>query len=231
MRRLIIITLFALSACVQPSPQTERPVAPIEQTPQAGSPAARQFIEVTQTVTPIARRECRARRGGNKCDFTIVLDTRPNRPPNAYQTEDKRGRPILIFTPALISSVRNADELAFVVGHEAAHHILRHLEQTRQSAMVGALVFSGLASMRGATPEEIRKAQQAGALIGARTYSKEYELEADQLGAIITRRAGYDPLRGAGFFDRLPNPGNRFLGTHPPHSARKRAIRQAVSQM
>jgi hypothetical protein len=34
--------------------------------------------------------------------------------------------------------------------------------------------------------------------VGARRYSKAFELEADALGTVIAARAGYDPLRGCG---------------------------------
>jgi predicted Zn-dependent protease len=45
-------------------------------------------------------------------------------------------------------------------------------------------------------------------------------LEADALGTVITKRAGYDPVRGAAFFTQIADPGDRFLGTHPPNAKR-----------
>jgi hypothetical protein len=57
--------------------------------------------------------------------------------------------------------------------------------------------------------------------MAARSYSKDFELQADALGAEIALVAGYDPLRGTAFFDRLPDPGDKFLGSHPPNAARK----------
>jgi len=77
----------------------------------------------------------------------------------------------------------------------------------------------------------VRSAQELGAAVGARTYSKEFELEADRLGTIITKRAGYDPLRGAEFFTRIPDPGNRFLGTHPPNAQRIQTVRETAARL
>ncbi|MDP5361691.1 MAG: M48 family metalloprotease, partial [Paracoccaceae bacterium] len=74
-------------------------------------------------------------------------------------------------------------------------------------------------------------AQRLGASVGARTYSKEFELEADALGSRIAAAAGFDPLRGAEFFFRIPDPGDRFLGTHPPNAERLRTVRQVAASL
>jgi predicted Zn-dependent protease len=62
-------------------------------------------------------------------------------------------------------------------------------------------------------------------------YSKEFELEADALGAEIALIAGFDPLRGTGFFDRLPDPGDKFLGSHPPNRQRKALVAATVRRL
>ncbi len=233
-RFLIFALLISLGACatVQVSTEPQRPA------PQAGSGttadpsrAARQFIQVVETVEPVAEQACRNAATQNNCDFLIVVDDRPGQPANAFQTVDSRGRPILAFNLALIRSVDNADELAFVMGHEASHHILAHLDRMQESANVGAVIFSGIAAITGANETAVRSAESLGAQVGARTFSKDFELEADRLGTIITARAGYDPIRGAQFFTRIPDPGNRFLGTHPPNAERMDVVRQTVAGM
>ena len=57
------------------------------------------------------------------------------------------------------------------------------------------------------------------------------ELEADALGTIIAHEAGFDPLRGAAFFERIPDPGNQFLGTHPPNAARIETVRRVAASL
>ncbi|WP_305967945.1 MULTISPECIES: M48 family metallopeptidase [unclassified Mameliella] len=223
-RLLPLIALALLSACAAPLPAPAPSTLGGSEAQQRANRAARQFVQVVQTVEPVAERECRQRTRGLNCDFQIVIDDRADLPPNAFQTVDRYGRPILAFNIGMINSVRNADELAFVMGHEAAHHILDHLAKTRQSATIGAVVFAGIAAISGAEADAVRDAEQLGAAVGARTYSKEFELEADQLGTIITYRSGFDPLRGAEFFARIPDPGNRFLGSHPPNAARLKIV-------
>jgi predicted Zn-dependent protease len=160
-----------------------------------------------------------------------VVDDRPGQPPNAFQTLDSRGRPVIGFTLALIADARNADELAFVLGHEAAHHIAGHIPRRQDQALGGALVAGVLAQASGLTPEEVRAAQNLGAEVAARSYSREFELEADALGAEIALIAGFDPVRGSGFFDRLPDPGDRFLGSHPPNAQRKAQVAATVQRL
>lgn len=235
---LILMAALGLSACVAVEPVAEAP-RPIDTTPISARPgqalpprdAARNFVIAVENVEPVAEAYCRARTRRTSCDFRIVVDDRPGQPPNAFQTLDRSGRPVLGFTLALVATARNVDELAFVMGHEAAHHILGHIPQVEQSALSGAIVAGVLASLGGADDAGIRAAQDMGATVGARRFSKEFELQADALGAEIAFRAGFDPVRGAAFFGRLPDPGDRFLGSHPPNAARIATVRQVVAEL
>lgn len=197
--------------------------------PLAASDASRSFAQVVRTVEPVAERECRARTRNTSCDFLIVVDDRPDQPANAFQTLDESGRPIIAFTVQLIRDARNRDELAFVLGHEAAHHIAGHIARAQQNAVAGAVIAGSLAVLLGGGPEAVDVAQRQGAQVGARTYSKSFELEADALGTVITARAGFDPVRGAEFFTRIPDPGDRFLGTHPPNAQRIATVKRVAA--
>lgn len=236
MRWLVLLAFAVLAACdvgttASPGaarPQSSAPQLSEQEARSRAGIAARQFVSVVETVEPVAERECRMMAPRANCDFQIVVDDRPGQPPNAFQTVDRNGRPILAFNLGLIASVENADELAFVMGHEAAHHVLGHLGRTQQNAAVGAVILSGLVALGGADAAAVQSAEQIGASLGARTYSKDFELEADRLGTIITARAGYNPVRGAQFFNRIPDPGNRFLGSHPPNAARMEMVRRTA---
>lgn len=215
-----------------PSAPTSSPSSTAQQASSASTrQLARSFAAVVQTVEPVAERECARRTSNLNCDFRIVVDDRPGQPANAYQTLDKSGRPLIVFTLGLIRDARNRDELAFVLGHEAAHHIAGHLGRQQQAATLGAVIFGGLATLGGAGSGGAETAQRVGAAVGARTFSKEFELEADRLGTIITARAGYDPVRGAEFFTRIPDPGDRFLGSHPPNADRIATVRRTAAQI
>lgn len=231
-RMLVAVAALALAACeMAPQPQpVPRPAPQASKVTIRGNESAiKAFIRVVKVVEPVAERECSARTRGVSCDFAIVVDTRPGLPANAFQTLNRAGRPIIGFTVALLADARNEDEIAFVMSHEAAHHIKGHLLRQQQSAMAGAVVSTGIAILMGADDKAIQAAQREGAFVGSRIYSKEFELEADALGTVITKKAGYDPLTGAQFFFRIPDPGNKFLGTHPPNGQRLATVRRVAA--
>lgn len=227
---LCCAVVLGLAGCTPPPPMTPKPSGPPPAT-DVSRASARSFVQVIDRIEPVAEQVCRARTRGQRCDFKVVVDDRPNVPPNAFQTEDKYGRPVIGFTLALIKRARNADEIAFVFGHEAAHHIRGHLRQTSKNAAIGALVLGGLVTAGGGDASAVQQAQKVGSILGQRRYSKVFELEADALGTIITKQAGFDPVRGAEFFNRIPDPGDRFLGSHPPNAKRIEVVRRTAAQM
>lgn len=188
--------------------------------------AVQNFSTVVNRVEPVAEQVCRERTSNVNCDFRIVVDDTVNAPPNAFQTVDANGRPIIAFTVSLIATARNTDELAFIMAHEAAHHVRGHLARSRQNATIGAAIAGAIFGGDSAATEA---AQQIGAAIGARSYSKDFELEADALGTVIAARAGFNPVRGAQFFNRIPDPGNRFLGTHPANADRLATVQRVAA--
>jgi predicted Zn-dependent protease len=97
--------------------------------------------------------------------------------------------------------------------------------------MAGAILLGGLATLAGVSPTAVDAATNVGATVGARSYSKDFELEADAIGTVIAKRAGYNPVRGAEYFNRIPDPGDRFLGTHPPNKQRIETVRRVNAQM
>ena len=232
-----LIVPFLLAACAPPPgavvrtpmPVAVAPVVTAEPAPD-GATAAENFLTVAAQMEPRIEAECRARTsGGRSCDYQVMIDDRPGTAPNAFQTIDDRGRPVVAFNLSLIAEARNRDELAFVMGHEAAHYILGHLDRKTTDATRGALILGVLAAASGADAGAVAQAQDIGAEMGARAYSKDYELQADRLGAVIAWNAGYDPERGAVFFTRIPDPGHSFLGTHPANGERIAAVQGVVA--
>ncbi|MGQ0564404.1 MAG: M48 family metallopeptidase [Gemmobacter sp.] len=233
-RQLVVAFSLLLAGCAEPvvlPAPVEGPVPAAARLSAQLPPraAAQNFVMAVERVEPVAEQVCRARTRSMPCDFRIVIDDRPGQPPNAFQTLDRAGRPVIGLTLTLIAGARNVDEIAFVLGHEAAHHILGHLPQQRESAAAGAILAGVLATLGGGDDAAVRAAQDVGAVVGARRYSQDFELQADALGTQIAFRAGFDPVRGSAFFSRLPDPGNRFLGTHPPNAQRLATVRRAVA--
>ena len=217
----LLLALF-LSGCVDTTQESSSASKPVYLTDEN----VRQFKQVVSDVEPVAERYCAEELPNANCDFKILVDDRRGQPPNAFQTLDRSGRPILAFTVSLLADV-NRDELAFIMSHEAAHHIAQHISKQQTSAVVGGILIGGIAAAAGIGA--VDSYFDIGASVGGRIYSKEHELEADSIGTVIAHLSGYDPLKGADFFNRIPDPGDRFLGTHPPNAERIATVRRVHS--
>ncbi|MFV2003447.1 MAG: M48 family metalloprotease [Paracoccaceae bacterium] len=193
--------------------------------------AARLYLSVVAQIRPVAGRICRERAPAADCSIQIVLDARPGQAANAFQTTDQQGRALIVVNRALISKARNADELALVLGHEAAHQILGHNEQARENAFAGGMLGGVLAALSGGDAAQIERARARGKTDGVLRFAALYELEADRLGALIAFRAGFDPVRGAALYRRMPDPGPAARASHPPSKARLDAVRDTVARL
>ncbi len=189
------------------------------------------ILGVAARMTPVVTKTCREKLRRGNCNFLVAVDEDRSLPANAFQTVDDRGRPVIVFTRSLLDLSRNADELAFVLGHEAAHHIAGHIPRRQDQAMTGAILVGILGQSAGLTGEELKRAQEIGAGLAAQHYSKEFELEADALGAEMAWLGGYDALKGANFFTRLPDPGDRLMGSHPANSERLAVVRATLKRL
>ena len=236
----LLAAALVLAGCVvagAPPPGTPSVPAPVPAGSDAAVPdripfgeARANFAAVVGRVEPVAERVCRAEAApGTPCDIEIVVVTDRRAPPNAFQTRDRAGRPVVGFTLSLIAEARNQDEIAFIMGHEAAHHIAGHIDVAAGRAREGGLLGAVVASAAGLDPAQVERVARVSAGVNARRYQKGFELEADRVGTRIAALAGYDPVRGALFFQRIPDPGDRFLGTHPPNADRLDTVRRTAA--
>lgn len=114
---------------------------------------------------------------------------------NAFTTG---GRFIYVYT-GLLSSVADDDELAGILAHELAHIDAGHIG--RSANQLGWMGLGALVAY--VTVNRNDRHQVADGFRGGRaTFSREYESEADILGTIYARRAGYSGRGLANFFDR-----------------------------
>ena len=226
MRIIAVILLLVVSGCsvlTRPGPVSRGPLPVI-----SPEDVPLRFTAAVRRMRPMLAETCKNSNLDLNCEFIIVINPDPKSPPNAFQTVNEAGQPILGFTMALLNDMHNADEIAFVIGHEGAHHILGHLDQQRQSVNGGATLFAVLAAALGGSARSVDAATNIGAAVGGRNYSKKYELEADWLGAQMTAKAGFNPVLGADYFMRIPDPGNKFFGTHPRNLDRIAGVRAAI---
>ena len=136
----------------------------------------------------------------------------------------------------MIEAARNEGEVAGVMAHELSHVALRHgtaqaTKAQKYSILAGVLgaagtIFGGPAA-----------GQIAQGAVGAYflKFSREYETEADILGAQIMARAGYDPRDLANMFRTLEQQGGGssggFLSSHPSPANRYARINQEATML
>jgi len=125
----------------------------------------------------------------------------------------------------MIQAARNEGEMAGVMAHELSHVALRHGTAQATKAQKYSLL-AGIAGIAGSVLGGGGLGQLAAGSVGVYflKFSREYETEADLLGARIMANAGYDPRDlanmfqtiqrqgggGGGFFSDHPSPANRF---------------------
>ena len=139
----------------------------------------------------------------------------------------------------MIEKARNEGEVAGVMAHEISHVALRH--GTAQQSKATGFAIGQIAG------------QIAGAIIGGRTgaiiaqgsefglgtyflkYGRDYERQADILGARIMAAAGYDPRDMANVFrtiEKESGPGGpEFMSSHPNPGNRYEAINQEARNL
>ncbi len=125
----------------------------------------------------------------------------------------------------MIQAARSEGEMAGVMAHELSHVALRHgTAQATKAQKYGLL--AGIAGIAGTIFGGPGLGQVAQGSVGVYflKFSREYETEADLLGAHIMANAGYDPRElanmfqtiqrqgggGGGFFSDHPSPANRY---------------------
>ncbi|MBL4751185.1 MAG: M48 family metallopeptidase [Amylibacter sp.] len=232
---LSLAILPLLAACVSTTgpapaptkPPVTKPQPVVTRSAQSGLAA---FARVSRRVEPVAERSCRQiHKNANPkfCDFVIKVNKDPRQPANAYQSIGQDGRPVITFNINMIRSIQNDHEIAFILGHEAGHQIAKHLGKTRQNQVAGAVLGGLLAAALGA---DMQSGADLGGLVGARSYSKGFELQADRIGTHIASRAGYNPVIGARSFNRTQG-SNAFLSTHPPSQDRINTVNQTAARI
>jgi predicted Zn-dependent protease len=126
----------------------------------------------------------------------------------------------------LLTHASNDDEVAGVLGHEIAHVNAHHLARQQEATRL-----LNYATLLGVLLSVVQPAVGAGALaINAATqlkYRREFEQEADYLGAGYMRQAGYDPRGMLDFFKKMwdqqrtaPASAPPYLLSHPLTEAR-----------
>jgi predicted Zn-dependent protease len=119
----------------------------------------------------------------------------------------------IMITRPMLGLLQSDDELAFILSHELAHILERHVQKASAASLAGAFL-DVFASSKGVNTNGTFRT--VGALIG----SKDREREADKVGAYLMARAGFDPRAGAWLWERMPPGQDGWLASHPLSSER-----------
>lgn len=158
-------------------------------------------------------------------EFDFTFDVVNQKEINAFALP---GGPMFL-NRGMIEASKSEGEMAGVMAHEISHVALRHgtAQATKgQKFQLGAIAGQVLGAIIGGTAGSIiSQGSQFGLGAYFLKYGREYESQADILGAQILARAGYDPREMANMFKTIeaeggssgpewlsshPNPGNRY---------------------
>ncbi len=121
----------------------------------------------------------------------------------------------------LIKEMDNEAQLAGVLGHEVGHIVARHAMQ-RLQAVYGyqILMEVALGGKLGKTAQAMVDAAAGMILLG---YGRENEYDADEMGVLYEKKAGYNPKGMIQLFEKFkqmegnpPSTFEKLLSTHPP---------------
>lgn len=139
----------------------------------------------------------------------------------------------------MIEAAHNEGEMAGVMAHELSHVVLRHATAQATKASSAGSTLRNLGLILGGAVV----GGQAGAQIGAGIagtfmlkFSREYESQADTLGAQIMANAGYDPRDLANVFRTIAQQeggrgGPQWLSDHPDPGNRYESINREATYL
>ena len=161
---------------------------------------------------------------------------------NAYAS----GINSVVVQRGLLELLQSEDEVAAVVAHEFGHHLGRHIEEKKRNAAIGAvlagLAAAGAAMAAGADGNNpgmtnaVGTWAGVGAQIGALSYSKSQEREADLLSAYLLARADYDLHKAGHVWQVLAQLDKKkikasLFDTHPAGPERIAAWEKAIVEV
>ena len=135
----------------------------------------------------------------------------------------------------LLLRMENEAQLAAILGHEIGHYMQRHtLERLRDVRSRSAFSqFLGLFGVAGAVA-------QLAVLASMFSYSREQEAEADQIGLVLMRKAGYDGREAGRIWENLllevkarkdsDTMNIPMFATHPAPEDRQKALQQLAAE-
>ena len=128
----------------------------------------------------------------------------------------------------------NDDEVAMIMGHEAAHALREHARERMGKTAATRLGAGALSALLGLGSAGDAALNMGGQLLTLR-FSREDESEADLVGLELAARAGYDPQAGVTLWQKMATASKgappEFLSTHPTGPTRIKDIEANIPKV
>ena len=205
------------------------------------------LAELEKLKVDLKKTKYRNRAEGIASRIQAVMDRKPSGTVYLLDTDEFQAFCLsggsIIITKGLMDQLPDDDELAFVIGHEYAHFLCRHTGESITKSMIAQEVGKTSIFKEKQEADSIdlktffaKLGYRCGVLIGIQLpYSRKMELEADRLGVLLMKRAGFDTNGALKAMNRIASMDNdspkflRFLSTHPAGEKRLQGIRQAAA--
>ena len=155
-------------------------------------------------------------------DFTLLLSSKQS--VNAKATGKK-----IIINRGMLRFAETDTELAYVISHEMAHNVMRHVRAVVTNYILGTIIDLAAASFGVIT---------GNAVGAAAAYSRapSFEAEADYVGLYLMARSGLPIDDAANFWRRIAaiDPSSikrRILATHPSSPERFVALEDTIREI
>jgi|GEM_PF-337325 len=251
--------ILSLAACAQPSTLSAPAVTPAELAAEQNAqenylkdekakglvhlayntkPVANRLDAVARRIAPAAVALCRELAlypDPRDCAYGIHASKGRDAEGNSKINASADGKAVYINT-GMVRFTKDDNELAYIIGHEFAHNIMKHIDAQKQNAMAGAFLGAladGIAARYGAYSKK-DSFTAAGAESGILAYSPAFEQEADYIGLYLTARAGYDYHRVPDVWRRMSLFDREFIyytSTHPSNAERFVLMRKFIAEI
>lgn len=136
----------------------------------------------------------------------------------------------VVIMAGMMQFAANDQELALVLSHEMAHNVMRDLEHMPATAIPGAIVDFVVSDLFGINTERVFTRG------GGRSYTQDFEAEADTVGLYMMARAGLDIDGAPEFWRRIAANYPELIkdslsAAHPPSPYRFVLLKKTIAEI
>jgi Zn-dependent protease with chaperone function len=162
------------------------------------------------------------------CTIPVVLAQQNNA--NAF-TDGKQ----IVIQSGIMRVAQTDSELALIVGHELAHVTMGHLQKRAQNQVAGAVGGAAVDVLFALARVNTGGAfSRQGATIGGVAFAKDFEKEADYVGAYYAARAGYEITGAERLWRAMAQEDTKqlsYAGLHPTSPERFVQMQKTVEEI